>query len=503
MQARNQTEKTHKRHMDLSYEAFLVEKLEQESLRELNEAFDEKDHSRIQGIIAKAKGDEEKEIALATTMANSITDIAKANRRGEAAEEAGHPHIANVFYDRAAELSGEAPVRKTVAPEEETPEEGSGEEEAPEGEAKVKKVRVPKEPKPEVKKPQVGDYVNITAKMILEGVVGVHEKSGGWRFIGTRYTGDRQIEMYAGKAPTRGRYIRGRGYSSGSSGTPATAYMDKTYIESLGDQTIFYMVLKKIGNMWLEGTVAFANGLDDTHYAVRIQKKIMVPNGPELPIFLSHLKDLQTLKDAKKFVMGDEDFLMKSTGTTLDDVVPGVYQLKCLNYELSLKAGEPVVYCIPSSSESITHPKAFFAPITKMKELKTSITPEQQKAMVDYLSRKIGAGIVETGTDSFAIPYFTVSGSKFGKGLSGYQASPFFTSKQAEDHIEELKKKGETENFPFSTENLKVSECLGHQRYRLTFIQLIDYAKLMGVEIKMKKFFEEKRGAISANKFGF
>jgi len=60
---------------------------ESEELRRLNEAFDEKDHKRIEDIVKKAGGDRDKEISLATTMAKVITDKNKAERRAEAAEE--------------------------------------------------------------------------------------------------------------------------------------------------------------------------------------------------------------------------------------------------------------------------------------------------------------------------------------------------------------------------------------------------------------------------------
>lgn len=65
---------------------------------------DSKDRMRISDIVDKAKGDKSKELQLARTMANRITDYDKAIRRGRAAEEEGHKHLAEVFFARAKEL---------------------------------------------------------------------------------------------------------------------------------------------------------------------------------------------------------------------------------------------------------------------------------------------------------------------------------------------------------------------------------------------------------------
>jgi len=65
---------------------------------------EDKDTARIEGIIAKAKGDKDKEVQLATNMANAITDREKATRRGKAAEQLNFHNIAKIFLDRARVL---------------------------------------------------------------------------------------------------------------------------------------------------------------------------------------------------------------------------------------------------------------------------------------------------------------------------------------------------------------------------------------------------------------
>jgi len=63
-----------------------------------------KNFSRIKDIISKSAGDKEKEIKLAETQANRITDENKAINRAIAAKELGHEHLFDVFFRRAYEL---------------------------------------------------------------------------------------------------------------------------------------------------------------------------------------------------------------------------------------------------------------------------------------------------------------------------------------------------------------------------------------------------------------
>jgi hypothetical protein len=63
-----------------------------------------KDEDRIQGIIDKSKGDEDKELQLAGNMAKSIDDKDKAYNRGLAAYNIEKYEIAKIFFDRAVEL---------------------------------------------------------------------------------------------------------------------------------------------------------------------------------------------------------------------------------------------------------------------------------------------------------------------------------------------------------------------------------------------------------------
>lgn len=69
-----------------------------------NEDGDDKDTIRIKGIINKSKGDKNKEIQLAMTMANSIDNKDKALARAKAATNLGYEHISRVFSDRANSL---------------------------------------------------------------------------------------------------------------------------------------------------------------------------------------------------------------------------------------------------------------------------------------------------------------------------------------------------------------------------------------------------------------
>lgn len=64
----------------------------------------EKNYKRVQDIVDKSAGDEDKAIALSQTQANRITDEFKAINRAMAAKSMNQEHIFEVFFQRAYEL---------------------------------------------------------------------------------------------------------------------------------------------------------------------------------------------------------------------------------------------------------------------------------------------------------------------------------------------------------------------------------------------------------------
>ena len=62
--------------------------------------YSEKDQQRIEDIVNKANGNKQKEIQLATAMANAITDPKKMAARAQAAEDNNYHDIAKVFFDK-------------------------------------------------------------------------------------------------------------------------------------------------------------------------------------------------------------------------------------------------------------------------------------------------------------------------------------------------------------------------------------------------------------------
>lgn len=63
-----------------------------------------KDIKRIEDMVAKSNGSDEKLLQLARNMAHAITDADKAHRRGLAAESEGQDDVAEIFFDRAKEI---------------------------------------------------------------------------------------------------------------------------------------------------------------------------------------------------------------------------------------------------------------------------------------------------------------------------------------------------------------------------------------------------------------
>ena len=94
------------------------------------ESFEPKDKKRIDDIVTKAykwaeknapaetskqnEAANKKMVALATQMANSITDADKAMRRGNAAEDENYHDLAAIFFDRAKELGHKNASIKTA-----------------------------------------------------------------------------------------------------------------------------------------------------------------------------------------------------------------------------------------------------------------------------------------------------------------------------------------------------------------------------------------------------
>lgn len=64
----------------------------------------EKNYKRVQDIVDKSAGDEDKAIALSQTQATRITDEFKAINRAMAAKAMKQEHIFEVFFQRAYEL---------------------------------------------------------------------------------------------------------------------------------------------------------------------------------------------------------------------------------------------------------------------------------------------------------------------------------------------------------------------------------------------------------------
>jgi hypothetical protein len=465
---------------------------EKEDLRRLNEAFDEKDHKRIEDMVTKANGDTDKLKSLATTMANTIKDAEKALRRAEAAKEAGLKDVSKIFKDRAEELGASVP------------EEAEEAEEPAKDEKPAKAPRVKKEKPAPVEKLKVGDYVKVSAQMVLDGRIALAD-TGGWRYIKASGQGNRQVNVEAPRKATRGSYsYRHGGYRGGSPGSEASASIDKTYLTSLGDEAIFYVKIKLLGSMWIEGTVHFTNGLDDVNYKVRFEKKYMVSPGPELEIFLKpENQDLLAKNKGKlKFFLGDEDFVTDHDGNTVE-FLPGVYRLVALCYKATIKQGTPVVYCVPSNEYGMKSTAVFCSSLAKASELGDTITTEQMTVLAEYMSKEIGADVSVRHGDTFQIPWFSITGSKVKPYPGYYRESPFFTMHDAEERIKELQALSKTKKLPYSTENLSVDSCSSYDRYQLNLTQIMDYAKLLGIEVKVRKFFEKKRGSIKGQEFGF
>ena len=490
----------------------ISESEEAERLRRLNEAFDPKDEQRIRDIVKKADkpnllGSEkkEKEIQLATTMAKAITDPDKALRRGDAAKELDLDYLAKIFYERANELGASVDTDDLeIGKEEEDddevadePKEETSDEENEKAPKKERKKREKKERPPIPEKPKKGEYYPVTAEMVLEKEVGLHDRKGGWRWITATNSGLRILNVIE---PERGgRY---------KNAVEAKARLDIDYLNDMKSkhEVLFYVKATKTGSQWIEGDPMFYNGVEPSTQPnkIRFPRKLIQKPGTELKIILDNLYLISKNKGIVKFFIGDEDFIYNEEGKETE-ITPGQYVIAALNFDLTNKMNTPIAWCYPTaeSERKMKHPKAFLVSLSKLDDLKNDISPEQIKVVAEYMGKQLGTEI-EIDRGVFVIPYFTLNIAK-GKGLKNYTASPFFSRDQAEKHYEDLKKRAANEKVPFDINapySIDVSSGY-YSGFRLSFSQLMDYAKLAGIEVKMRKFFEDEKGAVAAKKFGF
>jgi hypothetical protein len=459
----------------------------------LNEAFEPKDEKRISDIITKADGDTAKAESLARSMANKITDPDKALRRAEAAEDQGVDFLAKIFYDRAAELGAKVPTSATAATStEEAPEETESSTEKPA--AKPRPTKTPAF--------KVGDFAKVSGKMIIDGNVELSDGKS-WRPLEPGSEG-RSISVTSASRGRWGDYSRG------------TAYIDGEYLKELDNQGLFYIKISKATGTWIQGYTYFANGIENPYYLVRFKTSVAIPNGPELDIFIANENEIGQMREKGRYLIGDENFVMKKSGEAYGEFESGIYVAKSLEYNLTVKKKSPVFYCVPSQDKSngkaMKAEETLFIDLKDFEKLPETVTTAQMEVIAEWMSREIGA-TVEVESDNwrgpgFRIPYFSVKGYDEKGYLGAFQAGPFFTREQAEEEVERQKQKAKTTKLPYSVARLEVvtgnpGGYSSSRAYTVTYAQLMDYAKLVGIQTKMRKFFEEKRGQVTAKGFGF
>lgn len=81
-------------------------------------SYELKDEVRIKDLFKRSKGNDEKLLQLARNMASAIKDPLKAARRGNAAKSLVNvEELHNIFFNRALQLSGKLPEKKSVIKE--------------------------------------------------------------------------------------------------------------------------------------------------------------------------------------------------------------------------------------------------------------------------------------------------------------------------------------------------------------------------------------------------
>jgi len=467
-------------------------KMNSESLERLFEAYETKDEQRINDILSKTSGDLTKAKSLAVSMANKITDYEKAKRRAEAAHDYA-PELEDIFLDRAKELKGDTPNAAPIT--------------------KPAEVTITPKAQAVVKKSAVGDLFRVTGKNVRDDDFMI-SNGKRWMYIVSDSSTSCLFDIPSGPAynggssgsySPSGRSKRSRPAPSSSA---SAVSIGRRVLDLIGDDTILYFRATKISGTWIEGKIVYTSLISTPDaFLVRIKPAAITKNES----ILSELEnDKLFSKLQSKFFKGDEDFIMSVDGNAVKDFSPGAYVVQQYNIGLSEKKGELVVVMTPKGQSLDTDSDLICAKLNSLEGLTDKPSKEQSGSIADWLSKELGAtvnvGRKQWGsadvnqTDYFHIPWFNVKSSKKDGYLSNFEKSPFFTKEDAQKEIEYQQKLAETKKLPYATDNMVINQP---GFYDVPLSQLLEYAKLVGIDIKLTSFFEKKRGDIKARQFGF
>jgi len=464
-------------------------KMNSESLERLFEAYETKDEQRINDILSKTSGDLTKAKSLAVSMANKITDYEKAKRRAEAAHDYA-PELEDIFLDRAKALKGDTPNAAPIT--------------------KPAEVTITPKAQAVVKKSAVGDLFRVTGKNVRDDDFMI-SNGKRWMYIVSDSSTSCAFDIPAGPAfvpsSSYGRSSRnGRSRPSQTASASAVS-IGSSVLDLIGDDTILYFRATKVSGTWIEGKVVYTSLITTPDASlVRIKPTAVTKNES----ILSEIENDKAFTKSSKFFKGDEDFLKSVDGNSVKDFSPGTYVVQQYNIGLSEKEGEIMVVMTPKGQSLDTKSDLICAKLNSLEKVTEKPSKEQSGSIADWLSKELGATVKvgrkqwgaadENQTDYFHIPWFSVSSVKKSGYLSNFEKSPFFTNEEAENEIAYQKKLAETKKLPYATDNMTISQG---GFYDVPLSQLLEYAKLVGIDIKLTSFFEKKRGDIKAREFGF
>ena len=453
-------------------------------LESLFEAYEEKDQQRIKDILGKSAGSLEKAKNLANSMATKITDYEKAVRRGEAADDF-YPEISYIFYDRAADLKGEKKDSVTKKDSDNV------------------KPLVTTQQKMSTLNFNIGDIIPIYGKMIINDEVNF---SNGARWLFSRLVSSGNKIVF--DIPSRR--------------TPDVHIdLSKNVIDYLNDSPVFYIKITKITSTWIEGNATgqakttnvlfpsiFKSSMTDVSLVrIKTSKAKALDNVYE--IFKNDKTNIDTIMFKTKFLGGDEQFVFDRNGKH-EEFEGGIYDIMSLNSKLTSEKGETVVV-IKAKDDTYDYENILFANAKDMINLTDKPTKEQSETIAEWLSKEIGAKVSvgaayrwgntvdSSKTDQFFIPWFKVV-SRQGEHLGTFEKSPFFLESDAKAEIEAQIELAKTKKLPYDVKTLNVIEG---GKYDVSLRKLLDYAKLVGLDVKLKDFFKTKRGSIVSKSFGF
>ena len=273
-------------------------------------------------------------------------------------------------------------------------------------------------------------------------------------------------------------------------------------------EDVFYMVIKKSGKTWIEGTMMFPNCLQATNnngdgyspellegrYQVRVDKNYLRKPGPEYKIFNDADVVEKKLLDKKFFIEGTEEGLLDITDGKAVKVKEGEYRIIGYNYLLTNQFKQPVLTAETRSGNKET----FSCTVETFESFGAELSTAQRTVIAEWFANKLGDAEITLNGSEFVIKQWFIKASQYKGYPTSFSAGPFVNKKQAELVLDSIKKINKYSLFDADKAEVETT----YSTVRLELPALIDWCGTIGVNTTMKQLLDLRKGAVAAVDYG-